>query len=386
MLRVEAATEITAQLDDLLHRVGVKLQLSETAYRLAQSRYQTIAEWLSAQNSPFAAIPLNIFPQGSLRINTTIKPLARSEYDLDLVCLVVVNPENFKPPTILLDALEYRLRQHGLYKDMLERKNRCIRVKYANQFHLDILPACPNPSNGLHGHHCVLVPDSHAQAWKHSNPKGYAQWFEQRAEEAFANFKERHIEPLQEQQSYAELATLQRVVQLMKRYRDISLAKHPEKRRPISIVLTTLAATAYTGHPSVTEALLNILDRISYQIPDITSGQRLIVLNPTNDREDLSERWDDDPEAYLLFVDWVNDFRRGLRTLLATSGLHHIKGALEKMFGETIAYEAVAEHLKFYEGQRQQGTLATQRNTGLIVPATITATTQIRSNTFFGNA
>ena len=57
---------------------------------------------------------------------------------------------------------------------MIELKNRCVRVSYATEFHLDILPACPDR---YAGGTCVVVPDRKVQHWKASNPKGFAQWF-----------------------------------------------------------------------------------------------------------------------------------------------------------------------------------------------------------------
>lgn len=186
------------QIDDLLDRIGVKLQLNETAYRLAEDRYKAIATLLAETGSGLAKYRPDIYPQGSLRIGTTVKLRRRNEFDLDFVCEFQVSPETFPDPIALLDMIEEILRGNGVYKDKIERKNRCIRVIYADEFYMDILPACPNPSPGLYGATCVLVPDCNAQAWKHSNPKGFARWYESRAQEAVFTFR-KAIEPLPEQ-------------------------------------------------------------------------------------------------------------------------------------------------------------------------------------------
>src|SRR2546421_3670556 len=165
------------QLDDLLDRIGIKLQLSPTAYDLTVVRYGAIADWLRAEGSPLAEYELEIYPQGSLRIDTTVKLRGRKEFDLDFVCEFRVDPSVFRDPIKLLDMIEARLRAHGTYKHMVERKNRCIRIMYANEFYMDILPACPSPSICLYGEHCVVVPDCAADDLKPSNPKGYALWY-----------------------------------------------------------------------------------------------------------------------------------------------------------------------------------------------------------------
>lgn len=159
------------QLDDLLERICVKLQITPTQHELAEERYNAIGSWLEVPGTPLAAAKPIIYSQGSLRIGTTVRPLAHEEYDLDLVCQLQIDLQRVKNPVVLLDAVEQRLKQHDTYKNMLERKNRCIRVKYANEFHLDILPACPDLTSG---NGCVMVPDREAKEWKASNPKGYA--------------------------------------------------------------------------------------------------------------------------------------------------------------------------------------------------------------------
>ncbi len=42
-----------AQLDDLLERIGIKLQLSPTQHQLAEDRYMAIADWPEIADSVF---------------------------------------------------------------------------------------------------------------------------------------------------------------------------------------------------------------------------------------------------------------------------------------------------------------------------------------------
>ena len=75
------------QLDDLLQRVGAKLQISKTQRKLAEERYLTVGTWLS-KGEELGGAEIEIYPQGSLSIGTTVKPLSKQEYDLDLVCQI----------------------------------------------------------------------------------------------------------------------------------------------------------------------------------------------------------------------------------------------------------------------------------------------------------
>src|SRR5262249_1555277 len=151
---------------------------------------------------------------------------------------------------------------------------------------------------------CLVVPDCKAKEWKPSNPKGYASWFEAEANKVMVLEK---AEPLPKQEPMEQKAPLKRVVQLLKRWRDIAYAKSPNIA-PISIVLTTLATQHYRYQESVNDALTGVLNNLVTSLP--ASGRRLVVLNPTNQKEDLSERWDENPGAYELFISSIITFQR----------------------------------------------------------------------------
>lgn len=366
------------QLDDLLDRIGKNLQLSTTAYGLAEQRYKTIGEWLEAAGSPLAKFKPRIYPQGSLRIGTTVKPKGRNEYDLDLVCELQAAWQDFPSPLYVLDLIEKQIRANRLYAGMVDPKRRCIRIIYADLFHLDILPACPSPEDG---HQCVVVPDREAKEWKESNPRGYAQWFERVARQA-REFRLKRIDPLPEQEAYEDLTTLQRVVQLLKRYRDIAYQDKPELA-PISIILTTLAAHHYEGQDSVSAAMGGILRGIINAIP--RTG-RLYVCNPTNSLEDLSERWDTNPEAYEAFKQGIYQLQETWWRLLDNSqGLPGIAKVLEELFGEKRTQAAILEQTKALSAARTNGHLGIQNGSGLLVVKQAANIVSIPRNNFYGD-
>lgn len=306
-----------------------------------------------------------------------MRPLGRQEYDLDLVCEVQLDWRRVGNPVVLLDAVETRLRQHDTYRTMLERKNRCIRVKYASEFHLDILPVCPDPPSGSD---CVVIPDRDALSWKPSNPRGYAAWFESRARLFRTELIER-AQPLPGQEPAETKSPLKLVVQLMKRWRDIAYAKNPGAA-PISIVLTTLAGRQYTGQQSVNEALADGLNGIVARLP--SAGQRLVVLNPANPNEDLSESWNDSAESYEAFVAGVVAFQNAWRDINQQRGIHLIARKLEGLFGEDLTMAAIKEQAEFVEKARSEQRLGIRKNSGVISIAT-TASVPIRRNTFHGS-
>src|SRR5439155_13830858 len=213
-------TTLSQQLSDLLMRICSSLQITSTQHNAAEGHYNAIGGWLADPNSGLYRFRPQIYSQGSFRIGTTVKPRKREEYDVDLVCELKADPRLISEPVILLNLIELRLRQHGDYANRLKRKNRCIRVIYARDFYMDILPGCPDP-NG-HGT-CLVVPDREGSCWKPSNPKGYAEWFERVAGKRMVRAA---LEPVPTFE-YGLKPPLMYVVQLIKRWRDVFFEQEP---------------------------------------------------------------------------------------------------------------------------------------------------------------
>ncbi len=364
-------------LDDILIRICVALQLTPTQYKDAETHYRSVAKWLAASESPLAAVDQEIFPQGSLRIGTTVRPWWREEYDLDVVLWLALT--EVISPLKLLNVVEVRLRDNKIYGPMVERKNRCLRLNFEQQFHMDVLPARPDPIFG--GTH-VLVPDRAARCWKPSNPKGFALWFEDQGHlmhRRALQEKRADIEALPLPDEARDKNSLQLAVQLLKRWRDIRFANEPELA-PISIVLTTLAGTHYRGEPQPFDALVAIVRSIRLCIP---SSGRLIVCNPSNPREDLSERWAANPEAYRRFVRAISELDDQLGALRSAEGMPAQTARLNALFGEKITRIALNEQAKVIESSRHSNKLAITPAGGLTL-VTTRGSVPVKRNSFYG--
>ena len=66
-------------LDTLLRRIAAELRLSDPLRDLAERRYNSVAEWLLAPGSPLAAARPHIYPQGSLRMQSTVRSRGAQE-------------------------------------------------------------------------------------------------------------------------------------------------------------------------------------------------------------------------------------------------------------------------------------------------------------------
>jgi len=371
-------TQQNTQLNFILELICNNLQITESQHASAEEKYKTIGKWLSASDSQLHMYEPVIFSQGSFRIGTTVKPLAKNEYDIDLVCQLQKDIA-ITDPMELLEKVYQRIKSNATYKSPIsEKKNRCIRINYKGDFHLDILPAKPDPHAGTN---CLLVPDKSSRSWKASNPAGYAEWFDDRARVSIEFLEKARIEPLPRYEKLSDKLPLQQTVQLLKRWRDIAF-KDIEDSAPVSIVLTTLAGRNYNKELLVTEALTAVLCGISQEAKK--PGGLVIVTNPTNSKECLSEKWMEDKKGYYAFVDRITEFKQELDELFTIKSMTDIVNRLEKLFGEKIVKLAIKKYGENIEELRKNGKLGVDKKTGIITTLGA-ASVPIKPNTFYGS-
>ena len=163
-MRLDHTTD--SHLNLLLDGICRAIQLSPALYEDAESKYEAVADWLARPGSPLARFDPVVFPQGSVRIGTTVRPRGQDEYDVDLVLLLDTTIDDAMH---LYGMVRDRLLAHKTYAGILEEKARCLRLNYAGQFHLDVLPARPAFWPGSTR---LYVPDKELRGWSESDPKG----------------------------------------------------------------------------------------------------------------------------------------------------------------------------------------------------------------------
>jgi hypothetical protein len=365
--------DFTTSLDELLFDICEDVQLSATSHDQAVQRYETLGDVLENEGSPFRLLGPKIYPQGSMALGTTVKPV-EGPHDLDFVLELSIIHQQVDPMH-LIQGLYRFLRDHGVYGPMTSMKNRCVRVEYANEFYMDILPAC---RNGSAGGTCIKVPDRALKSWSDSDPLGYIRWFEERAAMRFVGRMFDKAAPVPAQEPVAQKKTLKLVVQLMKRWRDRFYTD--ADLAPISIVLTTLAGHAYAGERSVSESLNLVLSRIIGFIENShRSGTRLRVWHPAHPVEDLSETWSNNPAAYQAFENGIRAFSERWSRLMTRNA--NVNSELEAMFGEPVK-TVLKKRVQRLQESRLAGQVGVS-STG-IISRTGPSVIPVRPNTFYG--
>jgi hypothetical protein len=383
-----------SQLVGLLERVCLALELTDTQFDTAKARYEAVGQWLADGSEPKLSTA-SIYPQGSTSLGTTVRPLGKNEFDVDLVCHLA-GLSGVMPPAEVKRLIGNRLRENARYRDMIEEKPRCWRLNYANEFHLDITPSVPNPACVQGGE---LVPDKRLKDWKETNPKGYRQWFDARAKlqpqfslkkAEFAEARARaSIEAFPEPTQFKGI--LRRCVQLFKRHRDMYFSERGSDLAPISIIVTTLAARSYAYcvsnfiYDTELDVLLDVLrlmPRFIETMP-IDGGKLYFVWNETTQGENFAEKWNNDKRLAKAFYEWniqaVSDFER-IADL--TEGLDRVGKELALSFGEMAANKATSGLTEAISNARTSKHLSVTPMLGLSI--TTPRSVPVRPNTFFG--
>tara|TARA_R110001592_G_scaffold3510_6_gene19609 strand:+ start:980 stop:2188 length:1209 start_codon:yes stop_codon:yes gene_type:complete len=342
------------QREDILTRIAVSLELDETRKQRMESAYNAVYDILEKDEVFFSKVDFLVYPQGSKAIGTTVKPRGKEEFDLDITVEIRDPYYNYTSSEIYNHLIRV-LSNNDTYKDKLVKKNRCARIDYVGDFHMDVLPGCIVIS----GDSKIMVPDRELSSWTSSNPKGYANWFTEKAEtisssnlnKAFRTFSalneaKAEQEELPNDDVYSK-EPLKRAVQLTKRYRDIYFEKNP-KHKTSSIVLTTIFGELYEGESSIYQTIDSILNKIvkryaDYQYLFESQGvyKRIKVLNPVNSNEDFTEKWDKEKEYYNQFIAFVKSYKEKWEKLKNGNF-----GVAEELFGSDRIKGILTEQLK----------------------------------------
>lgn len=128
-------------------------------------------------------------------------------------------------------------------------------------------------------------------------------------------------------------------IQILKRHRDNMFSKRDNK--PISIIITTLAAKAYNGETNLFDALDNILMNMHNFIDTDESGN-IIISNPTLPTENFADKWKDNPEKEFAFTEWLRTAQKDIieNPLEFADGFGAIKNQMRGLFGSRAVNDA----------------------------------------------
>ena len=309
------------QLNDLYERIVKDIDISDALFDAAEREYTELGEWIDRETPTYK---VSIYPQGSFALGTVNKPITGADdYDLDLVC-EFEQQYGLSARVLKWSVVKPLLEQYRKTKGEIEEKRRCWHVEYvdAPQFHMDVIPAVYRGS-----YIDITDHDEENDRYEYigSNPKGYVKWFQGRMAVRRRALREQYclmhsdviksqadIEALKE---YHYKTPLQKAIQLLKRHRDVMFAGDKNNVKPISIIITTIAAELYDNEDNIVDTLANILTKAEGYIWAHKVGDDFHVDNPSytgGDTENFADKWSEHPERAAAFFQWLQQARDDL--------------------------------------------------------------------------
>lgn len=287
-----------------------KVNLPQTKLDQLRGRVDSIYAALR-RDSEIGGLITGVIKQGSWAHRTIIRPLPGREYDADILLLMDENPEWSADPRQYIEHLYQALGRVG-YPNR-SRHTRCVRVQYANDSHVDIVPYVGT----THGRRIV---NKRLNDWEDSNPEGFTTWMAERDEITNGNFR--------------------RVVRLLKYLRDHK-GNFTGTR---SIILTTMLGNqadpvveilnprAYGTVPHTLVTLTSALD--TWMQARLTMPP---VVDPSSAGTTFNHRWSE--ESYQHFRTRIHDLAPKMQEALAENSRERSLSLWQDVFGSGFESE-----------------------------------------------
>lgn len=302
------------QLNDLYERIVKTIDISNNMFDSAEQEYMQLGKWIDQETPQYN---ISVYAQGSFALGTVIKPIDdREDYDLDLVC-EFAQQYGFSAEKLKCSVVKPLLQKYRKIKGDIKEKRRCWHVEYEDvpNFHMDIIPSVNRIDYIDITDHDE---DNDTYDYIGSNPKGYIEWFNGKKSERrkilYENFckeirsTEKCSADVEKIKEYHLKTPLQKAIQILKRHRDIMFKDDDNHLKPISIIITTIAADLYNNEDNIVDTLTNFFSNAKNYIESKMVGSEYHIDNPTytgGEVENFAEKWNKHSERKDAFFEWL---------------------------------------------------------------------------------
>lgn len=402
------------ELNEVLEEIAKNLDITDTEDEAIRLSYKAVGDFLAQEDSNLAQYDVEIFPQGSFNLGTIIRPIKEGDdLDIDIVCELKSKEKKWTQYDVK-QQVGNRLKESKLYVKLLDKeKRRCWRLLYrenatstTQKYHMDILPSIVDKnykaivremfsakelSESDYDRAAIRITDNESPdykisplpiTWLKSNPFGYARWFElqqQKNKDEVRSFASEDVKPLPAKRKSKTI--LQRVVQLLKRHRDIHYGGDDDK--PISIIITTLAAKAYDGGKDLATAFRNVVAQMrDYIETRIVDGQEIkYVANPVYTQENFADKWPETPRKQQVFYEWLDKIECDVQKMSSSENRLLLERNFSDSFGEEVSKRSFFALAKRKLEERKSGNLR-MGTSGIL--STVGGTVVAAGHNFFG--
>ena len=255
--------------DDFESFLRVEVNLNPSRLDDLQDKVDAI-ETFVAGNGVFADMFLDLIPAGSWAHRLIIKPIQENdEFDADVLLYVQEQPDWL--PKDYIEKLYTEFRSSSAYRHLVSRKTRCLRINYAGQFHIDLVPYL---ERGTQRYITNRLDPAGEGSFEASNPVTFTEWIDER--QRFTN------------------GTFIKVVRLAKYLRDFKSTFVCK-----SIILTTLLgnevneieASVYPEkYRDVPSTFVTLLEKLAASLP----ASMPAVMDPAETGDNFTDRYGDE--------------------------------------------------------------------------------------------
>ena len=370
--------------NDILKAIA-SLDITPSMYKNADEKYHALADYLSRHTD----ITLNMYAQGSFAFGTVVRPFmndADGAYDLDFICEADYEKGDLSAEE-LRSYIEEAISVGELYGGKLEVSDQCLTIHYAEEggasFSIDIVPAAHESESTIARlkaksartdllDTAIAIPmkDNGNYSWITNNPKGFAEWFREINEPykmyARTEFRKslfestKFYDTVEDIPEGMERSSVQRVIQILKRHRDLYYNKFPELK-PISAIINVIVTdVASSLNPStdiftLLEYVLNEMNESSKFYDDRIKGEILLenrvvarknggwyIANPANPEDNLADAWNKTDEIAKKFFKWISVAREDFINSMEKPD-HEFKAIAESALGQDAIKSAWGE-------------------------------------------
>lgn len=286
----------------------------DTSVNINDDRLKTLDDRVQAIDSFLSGAPVigDIFietvPQGSLAHRTIIKPLPGHEFDADI--LLHVEPQSDWVAKDYIEELYKAFRTSGIYKDRVTRKSRCVRVQYAGDCHVDVVPFIERSEGS---YYITNRNEGDEGLYEQTDPLAYNEWLDM--------------------QSKITKGNLIKAIRLMKWLRDYKVTFTCR-----SVILNILLAERVNNvhlvqdanyYSDVPTTLVHLLeDLVEYLEPHATMP---LIADPACPGVDYNHRWDE--AQYLNFRSKIEFYAQCARAAYDEADLNQSIKLWQDLFG-----------------------------------------------------
>lgn len=293
--------------------LAAAVDLNQTRLDRLDTSVKAIEDYLLSTET-FGAGFTELIPAGSWAHRTIIRPVGVNDaFDAD-VLLPVTYRRDWQPKDYI-EQLYTTFQSHGTYQALAHRMKRCVRIEYAGEVHIDVVPYVD-----LSGTHVITNrthPDGMGQ-FERSNPEAFTVWVDDRQRWAHGYF----------------IKTV-RLVKYLRDFKGTFTCK--------SIILKTLLGNQLTAADEADESgafadvpstLVTLMERLAAALPE----QMPQIFDPGGTGEDFTQRYRGTGNAwdYKNFRMRIADYAERMRAAYDDADRDSSTKQWRSIFGDTF--------------------------------------------------